>query len=49
MRFIDAVQYISPTEINEPYMEPLAQKLRKVGGGYTPEPVYIVYRLQPTT
>ena len=34
MRFIDAVQYISPTEINEPYMEPLAQqKLRKVGGG----------------
>ena len=30
MRLIDAVQYIHPNEINEPYMEAFVQKLLNV-------------------
>ena len=43
MRVIDAVQYINPDEINAPYMESLAQKLRNVGGVISRSPKMYIY------
>ena len=38
MRVIEVVEHINPNENNEPYVEPLVPKLRKVAGIY-PMPV----------
>ena len=46
MRVIEVVEYINPNENNEPYVEPLVPKLRKVAGIY-PMPVLEVLESIP--
>ena len=43
MRVTNAVEHTNPDEIGEPYMESVAQKLRKVAGGISPSPYLYIY------